>query len=913
VVVAALLCACLSPDVGVYGMVHRGQARNSVGMQMVEVPAGRFVMGSDEGLWLHRPAHRVRLLSPFRISAAEVTVEQYRLFRPDADVRNVQGAAAGVTWHDAQAFCEWLSRREGKPYRLPTEAEWEYVCRSADRLGVRSMRSAPLEWCWDWFGEYAYGDLTDPVGPDAGVARVVRGGTLDTRDTAYRFVPDEEYERPWQRAGMPPSFGILPGAGKPGAQSLTPGLIGVWYGSSNFSRPQTQDGFPDGQRDWTQDSIRGNDWSAEWHGLLAAELSGLTRFEAEGEGRVWLTVDGQSVLSEDARRADIELTAGKAHRIVLRYSHRGGASVLRLLWTPPASARAPIPASALSHDEASAARAAAALPGGVDDGPGRHVIGFRVVQAPEPATRPAAAEVGFARQGVRAPGAWVRQGPDAAQPYFRRRPALPTPPETDARPEYQTTIDAVGLHPSFRGHNHSPALEVCENGDVLAVYYTSYREYEPEVSFIAARLRFGADEWDMPSPFLDLPSANDHAPLLWSDDGVLRLFWGSPKLAAGGFPFQWTESRDCGATWGEVRFPRFSGKVGPHSRQPINSAFRDAVGAMRLSSDAAGSTSVLWSGGHDGSLWSDPGGRTAGRHTAFCALAGGRILGMGGKNSDIEGCMPRAITDDGGRTWHVDRSSFSAQGGNQRPSLLRLASGRLFFAADLQCTGGRQPAGAAQTGSFVALSDDEGQTWHVKRLPGALPHEDGPGFFGGLTGATTLGYSVARQAPNGVIHLLTTMTRPCQHFEMNERWILSGDAAVADGDLWHPEATVGQVSVREQRDANGQLRLRWATGRGTDGRPLLHGKENWYYPDGSRQYEATWRFGRKVGVETYWSRSGRREWAWRRGADGRAVWTQWWDNGRCRSRSEWEGFRAVGTARLYDRRGRLIQERVMGG
>ncbi|MBM3496443.1 MAG: hypothetical protein FJX72_19310, partial [Armatimonadetes bacterium] len=570
---AALVCLTSASVGGGDSMAERRVVLNSIGMEMVEVPAGRFVMGSDEGLWTHRPAHPVRFRAPFRISVAEVTVEQYRLFRPDADLRSVDGFAAGLSWHDADAFCRWLSGREGKPYRLPTEAEWEYVARSADRLGVRGMSSGPLEWCRDWFAEYGYGEQTDPVGPEQGIARVVRGGTLDTRDPSFRFMPEEDYARPWHRAGMPPAFGIQQGARRAKGDYPAPGLIGVWFGSSSFERPQTQDALADGKPDWAGDSIRGSDWSAEWHGLLTSAVSGVTRIEVETDGILSMTVDGRTILSEGVLQGDVALEAGKAHRIVLRFTNPGRRSALRLLWTPPGQTRSLIPASAFTHDAAAAANAEAAMPGGAGDGPGRHLIGFRVVQAPEPTTAPTSAVRRLAEQGVREQGPWVKLGPDPSRPYFRRRPALPTPPETDSRPDYQATIDAVGLHPSFRGHNHSPALEVCDNGDVLAVYYTSYREYEPEVSLIAARLRFGADEWDMPSPFVDVPSSNDHAPLLWNDRGVLRLFWGSPKLQAGGFTFQWTESRDSGATWSEVRFPLFSGKIGPHSRQPITSAF----------------------------------------------------------------------------------------------------------------------------------------------------------------------------------------------------------------------------------------------------------------------------------------------------------------------------------------------------
>jgi hypothetical protein len=913
---SALVAGLIWPMVkgGADVAVQGGAVRNSLGMAMVAIPAGQFTMGADEGLWDRRPAHPVRLASPFHISATEVTAEQYRQFRPHAELREVDGFACGISWHDAVAFCEWLGKREGKPYRLPTEAEWEYACRSADRWGVRGMASGPLEWCADWYGEYAPGLQADPVGPEHGVVRVVRGGTLDHLDPSYRFVPATEYSRPWHRAGMPPSFGPPPGGRPSAAVSGRAGLTGVWYGSSNFERPQTRDPLMELQRDWSGDGIRGGDWSAEWHGLLTAPASGETVIEAETGGRLFLSVDGATVIDglgkAGVRRGTVALEEGRRHRVVLRYSNSAVPAELRLFWTLPGSARAPIPAGAVSHDAQDVQAVAALLPGGADDGPGRHTIGFRVVQAPAPATRPTAPSASLAQQGVRTPGAWARQGPDPARPHFRRRPALPTPLETDARPEYQAAIDAVGLHPSFRGHNHSPALAVCDNGDVLAVYYTSYKEYEPEVSLIAARLRFGSDEWDMPSPFIDLPSANDHAPLLWSDGGAMHLFWGSPKFGAGAFPFQWTTSKDCGATWGEVRFPAFDGEIGPHSRQPINSAFRGADGSMFLSSDAAGSTSVLWTSPNDGDTWRDTGGRTAGRHTAFCLLGEGRILGMGGKNSDIDGYMPRAISADNGATWQVDRSPFCAQGGNQRPSLLRLASGRLFFAADLQRTGGVRPAGADMAGSYVALSSDDGQTWRIKRLPGALPHEAGPSFFGGLPGATTLGYSVARQAPNGVIHLLTTMNRPCMHFEMNEAWILSDDPAPAEEAGLRPAAMgVRGVQVHEERRPDGRVRLQWRLGVGDDGRPLMHGREVWFYPDGRKQYEATWNLGRKVGLETYWRPDGRREWQWRRAGDGTSVWTQWWENGRRKAESSWRGDRAEGPARLYDRRGRLQSER----
>jgi len=120
--------------------------------------------------------------------------------------------------------------------------------------------------------------------------------------------------------------------------------------------------------------------------------------------------------------------------------------------------------------------------------------------------------------------------------------------------------------------------------------------------------------------------------------------------------------------------------VGPHSKQPINTAFRDKDGVMYVANDAAGGTSVLWASHDNGKTWYDTQGRSAGRHTTYVLLKDGSILGMGGKNTDIDGFMPKAISRDGGKTWKKDKTQFCALGSNQRPSILRLQSGRLFFA-----------------------------------------------------------------------------------------------------------------------------------------------------------------------------------------------------------------------------------------
>lgn len=200
---------------------------------MAEIPAGSFYMGSD-GLgedFDEAPIHQVIISRPFRMGITEITNAQYESFRPEhRALRGKNGvsleddeAVVNVSYSDAVAFCEWLSRKEGKNYRLPTEAEWEYACRAGtytlfstgdglpavyhrnqkvvrdfdpvslkvaqtppNTFGLYDMHGNVEEWCLDWYAPYSAEKQKDPAGPLTGEFRVTRGGSHHTPEKYLR-------------------------------------------------------------------------------------------------------------------------------------------------------------------------------------------------------------------------------------------------------------------------------------------------------------------------------------------------------------------------------------------------------------------------------------------------------------------------------------------------------------------------------------------------------------------------------------------------------------------------------------------------------------------------------------------------------------------------------------------------------
>lgn len=245
---------------------------NSIGMTLASVPPGKFMMGSPESekdRVAHENQHEVEITRAFHLAIHEVTIGQFKKFvtetgyKTDAEKdgqggfgydetsRKIEGRkpqynwkdsgwkvtddhpVVNVSWNDAKAFCAWLSKKERKTYRLPTEAEWEYACRAGTKtayhngddpeglaqvgnvadatakevfpsfkaiaardgyvftapvgqfrknaFGLFDMHGNVWEWCEDWYdpGKYKDGPARDPTGPSTGKARAFRSGSWD--------------------------------------------------------------------------------------------------------------------------------------------------------------------------------------------------------------------------------------------------------------------------------------------------------------------------------------------------------------------------------------------------------------------------------------------------------------------------------------------------------------------------------------------------------------------------------------------------------------------------------------------------------------------------------------------------------------------------------------------------------------
>jgi len=263
--------SCGSRNISDYGLADSLAFTNTLGMEFARIDSGTFFMGKSNGVLpidlliqekrrmnYHKkngdsdehPRHKVTITQPYFMGITEVTNAQYEEFDPEhKQFRGKNGFSYDddepviyVSWKDAMAFCAWLTKKEGLPYRLPTEAEWEYACRagtetpystgdtlpraywrnmgwiwfpgqpphypgdamfyqkydptltdsvklhvgrtSPNPWGLYDMHGNVEEWCFDTYGPYPAGPQQDPIGTRGGDLKVTRGGSHST-ETYY--------------------------------------------------------------------------------------------------------------------------------------------------------------------------------------------------------------------------------------------------------------------------------------------------------------------------------------------------------------------------------------------------------------------------------------------------------------------------------------------------------------------------------------------------------------------------------------------------------------------------------------------------------------------------------------------------------------------------------------------------------
>lgn len=359
----------------------------------------------------------------------------------------------------------------------------------------------------------------------------------------------------------------------------------------------------------------------------------------------------------------------------------------------------------------------------------------------------------------------------------------------------------------FYRHNHQPAVTWCDNGDLLAIWFSANEENGREVTVLSSRLKAGAVEWEEAREFFRVPDRNLTGSALLND-GHGNLLHINGVEASGDWQnlaMVVRRSTDNGATWST---PKIVEPEHARRHQVIAGTSVTREGWIIQACDAG-------PGGHDGTAlhisrdggqtWADQwdgasaptfaeggvGSTIAGIHAGVVQLNDGSLLALGRGNSiaDAQGRprMPMSRSTDMGRTWHYSASALPPIDGGQRLVLRRLNEGPLLLVAFTdhpqrtpEADRGMEftaPDGTTTKGygMYAALSFDDGKTWPVRRLitDDTPRFNDGgawTGFFeSDTTHAEPRGYLAATQTPDGTIHLLSSRL----HYRFNLPWLLA--------------------------------------------------------------------------------------------------------------------------------------------
>jgi formylglycine-generating enzyme len=207
------------------------------------IPEGFFTMGCDTGRDDEKPAHRV-WVDAFELAAFQTTNDEYAGFLEDtghpvpplwndSNFSDPQQPVVAVSWFEGAAYCDWLTSKLGRKFRLPTEAEWERAARGGvegedypwgnrspeelpnyasrwktgpeavglyapNAYGLHNLGDNVHEWCADWYDAayYAVSPERNPQGPPSGSRRASRGGSWRhhikvTRTAARSSIPPQ--------------------------------------------------------------------------------------------------------------------------------------------------------------------------------------------------------------------------------------------------------------------------------------------------------------------------------------------------------------------------------------------------------------------------------------------------------------------------------------------------------------------------------------------------------------------------------------------------------------------------------------------------------------------------------------------------------------------------------------------------